>query len=1374
MKGVMEETHFILLCSKQMNKEMRNALRKSLLTRCFTCLMVSALTAGTMIPLNTQVSAASSIVKSSLPAMLITELVPDSGGDVSGEDPFEYVEVYNNSDQPIDFKDYSILYRYPGEPGNDLFWRPYTNETIIIQPGQAMVFWAVTPAGETKTVADFNSHFGTSLIENRDIVRIPGGLNNLRERTIVVATNTGHDIVRASYNQGVLDTQTDMGIVYGAPAPGSLDMQKVSVKSTPASPGTLSPGQAPAEPVQTMPDSIAPTIRDISNLTGIDLIQPIELTAEASDDRLLASVALHYKTNKTTDFKKVLIARSADGRFRHSLEMMEWFASPTLEYYFSASDGTNAVSTTPRTVALAGNEQTPSLNIKHDDVLTGERILIGSATGPTEGMSLAIDGAQASPLEKAIEKTAYFVFEADDIDKGQNVITMGSETLHLIPFATSDYKTIVVPVRPELFRYGQSNAIAIRAGSVTRPYYEDQPEPGLDDFNIRNVRLVLADGTVIRDPKYANPATVLDMGDNGRFLPIVYFQFAIPAAYWKGSAYRWNTLAVPDGRHTVEAVMPDGGRVEANVIVDNQGPVFTTNMVNGSAYKGAFVIQAQAIDAASAVASFEAALDGTAIRLPYATSSADLSPGEHVLTLKAADLAGKSNEQTIRFTTSEEHPLQPLLVKPVNQAEDVATEAVLQVSVSDPTGDPLQVGFYQGKRLNAADSRVTVYSHAADVEPPLSLSLPGENQLTGQDKSAIGASDNQYFTSEATEQFPYQRFAVEVGNGTGAGDLIELRWEGHSLKGRKVGLYAWNFATGRWDSLSAVVASSEEDFTLSASFDAGDYARDGIVQALVQDEIPRRDQYDFTIGWLPDTQIYAEILPEYFESQVNFLRDAKESMNIQYVAHIGDIVNSAGIEGQWERADRFMKVLEQADIPYGVVAGNHDVFDGGATSEPNYSAFSKWFGASRFENKPFYGESYKDNRGHYDLISAGGNDFIFVYMGWGVNNEDMDWMNSVLKQHPDRKAIIVVHEYLQNNAARSATGNKIYQGVVVPNPNVVMVLSGHFTGSALRTDQIDDNKDGKPDRKVYQMLNDYQGIPNGGDGYLKLLHFDTESDTVYVNTYSPMLEDYNYYEPSKDEFTLSLELAPQVKRVATDLFEVKVYSNDQIGMVEANSGMNAEVVWNGLKGSQMYEWYALAKDGFGGTTYSDIWSFRTRLAVPAPELLNVQKVTATSAELLWNPIQASDGSSVTYLVYGNHGTTASVTDSVYSVTGLQPDTTYTFHITAVHPSGISSSPSAPVTFTTLINLDALKEGVQRFISDGKLLHPLSKHLEQTLLQAEHHDQKGQRDQAVKKLEDFLKHLNNQGQEKHITPDAMQWLIRKSQALKQMWQGQHNP
>jgi hypothetical protein len=610
---------------------------------------------------------------------------------------------------------------------------------------------------------------------------------------------------------------------------------------------------------------------------------------------------------------------------------------------------------------------------------------------------------------------------------------------------------------------------------------------------------------------------------------------------------------------------------------------------------------------------------------------------------------------------------------------------------------------------------------------------------------------------------------VEVGSETGAGDRIELNWEGNSLKGRKVSLYAWNHVAGKWDSLASMVAASEEDFTLSTAIDGGNYVREGRVQALVQDEIPRRDQYDFTIGLMPDTQIYAEILPEYFESQVNFMRDAKDTMNIQYVAHVGDIVNSAGIAGQWERSNRFMKVLEDAGIPYGVVAGNHDVFDGGATSVPDYSAFSEHFGASRFEGKPFYGGSYKDNRGHYDLISTHGNDFIFVYMGWEVNDEDMDWMNQVLKQYPDRKAIVVLHEYLQNNAARSATGNIIYQKVIVPNSNVVMVLSGHFTGSALRTDQIDDNKDGKPDRKVFQILADYQGIPNGGNGYMKLLHFDTESDTVYVNTYSPYLDDYNHYDAAKDEFIFNLELTPQVKRVATDVMEVKVYSDEAIGSVQAASGSTAQVTWAGLKGSRTYMWYALAEDAFGGRAYSDIWSFRTRLTVPAPEGVKAANVTAESAELSWSPVTASDGSTVTYQVYGSAGSTATVTGNVYQLTGLQPDTTYMFHITAMHPSGIVSGPSVPVTFTTPINLAALQNGVQKFIESGKLKHPLSNQLQQALRQAEDHEQKGQRIQAIKQVEDFLKHLNKQGNEDNAAPDARQWLVEKGQALIRIWE-----
>lgn len=1343
-------------------------MNKKWLASCMSCLLAVSLVSASL-PVMKPLAQTMPTLPDPAPCLLITELLPDSGGDASGgDDPYEYVEVYNNSDQPIDFKDYSILYRYPGEPGKDLFWRPYTDETIIIQPGQAVVFWAVTPAGEAKTVADFNQHFGTSLIENRDIVRMPGGLNNMRERTIVIATNTGYDLVRASYNQGVLDTGADIGIVYGTPSPGSLDMRMLSA-NTPATPGSLTPGQITSGAVHLAPDTIPPTIEDMSDPSAIDLIRPIEMVARAGDDRFLATVTLHYKSDTMSEYKEVNLRLGPDGTFRHAVEMTDWYGSPLLDYYFTASDGTHTAATPQRTLPLADHAKSPSLNVRDGDLLSGEKVLIGSANDHPAGMVLFLDGQPVAPLERSLDKPAYFVFEADDINKGQNLITMGSETLYLIPFNTNDYGTLAVPVRPELFQYGQPNPIAIRAGSVDRAYYEDQPEPNVDDFNIRNVRLVLADGTVVRDPNYANPATVMDMGDNGRFLPVVSFSFPIPESMWDGVSYRWNTASAAEGSHRIEAAHPAGRRASALVTVDNQGSVLSTNMVDGQTFKGSFVIEARADDAATGVLSLETTLDGEPIRTPFPTSSAALRPGEHTLFLKAVDRAGNTSERTVKFLTAAEHPAAPVLLGPAEGASDVGTEAQLSVSVSDPSGDAMKVGFYKGKRLTAADPEITVYSHSADIEPPHLMADPGERKLAEEEKAKLGAADNRVAVSDSTERFPYQRFEAVVGDAAGIGDRIELSWTGHSLPGRKVSLYAWNFASGKWDSFASMVAPSEDNFTLSTAVDAGDYVRGGRIQALVQDEIPRRDQYDFTIGYIPDTQIYAEILPEYFESQVNFLRDAKDTMNIQYVVHVGDIVNSSGITGQWERASRYMKVLEDAGLPYGVVAGNHDVFDGGATAaEPDYSQFSKYFGAARLDDKPYYGGSYKDNRGHYDLISAGGNDFIFVYMGWGINDEDMAWMNQVLRSHPDHKAVIVLHEYLQNNGSRSAKGNLVYEKVVVPNPNVAMVLSGHFTGSALRTDPLDDNGDGTPDRNVYQMLNDYQGIENGGSGYLKLMHFDTETGTIYVNTYSPALDDYNYYDPKKDEFKLAMDLTPQLKRVATDSFELKLYSTERIGTTHAESGSTAQVTWTGLQGGQSYSWYALAEDHYGGRAYSEIGSFRTRLTLPAPDGGQAANITDVSATLQWNPVTASDGSAVTYQVYGSSGFTALTTTPFYSLTGLQPDTSYSFQITAMHPSGVVSSPSALVTFTTLIDLQALKAGVLRFTESGQLQDPLSKQLELALRQAEDHEQKGQRKQAAKKLEDFLKHLGNSGLQELASPEARQWLTLKGQALLDSW------
>ena len=89
----------------------------------------------------------------------------------------------------------------------------------------------------------------------------------------------------------------------------------------------------------------------------------------------------------------------------------------------------------------------------------------------------------------------------------------------------------------------------------------------------------------------------------------------------------------------------------------------------------------------------------------------------------------------------------------------------------------------------------------------------------------------------------------------------------------------------------------------------------------------------------------------------------------------------------------------------------------------------------RYLSNPWYGGSYKNNRGHYDLISVDGIDFIMLYMGWGIGDEEIQWMNDVLAQYPERKAILNFHEYLLASGGLGEEPQRIYDEVVSKNEN---------------------------------------------------------------------------------------------------------------------------------------------------------------------------------------------------------------------------------------------------------------------------------------------------------------------------------------------------
>ena len=84
---------------------------------------------------------------------------------------------------------------------------------------------------------------------------------------------------------------------------------------------------------------------------------------------------------------------------------------------------------------------------------------------------------------------------------------------------------------------------------------------------------------------------------------------------------------------------------------------------------------------------------------------------------------------------------------------------------------------------------------------------------------------------------------------------------------------------------------------------------------------------------------------------------------------------------------------------------------------------------------------------------------------------------------------------------------------------------------------------------------------------MRLLHFDQNQNRIIVNTYSPYLNDYNFYDsdkyPDKDEFIINLNLDAQKKRIATDSITVNVYTDTLIGKKnKVKSGKAAKVPFN--------------------------------------------------------------------------------------------------------------------------------------------------------------------------------------------------------------------
>jgi hypothetical protein len=325
-------------------------------------------------------------------------------------------------------------------------------------------------------------------------------------------------------------------------------------------------------------------------------------------------------------------------------------------------------------------------------------------------------------------------------------------------------------------------------------------------------------------------------------------------------------------------------------------------------------------------------------------------------------------------------------------------------------------------------------------------------------------------------------------------------------------------------------------------------------QSLAADET-------FYLAVIPDTQYYTDAASghngtmQMFINQIDWIVDNKTALNIQYVAHLGDITNwgdrknadGSWYRDEWSKANTQITRLETANIPYGLAVGNHDQYcNGDAGSGATNDGYGAYFGKDRYYGvKPWYGNAYgssNNNDNHYDLFTVFGQKYLVMFIEYNQegNQTQSDypgcpsvpvysptieagvtvWANTVIQANTDRKVIIVSHSVLNphktgvtahDNQHRSLVGvgpdnlpgtftkqgQKIYDLIAKPNPNVFLMLGGHVTGEGYRVE----NQNG---HVVKAFVSDYQDRPNGGNGYMRILKFNKTAGTIDIRTIQPL------------------------------------------------------------------------------------------------------------------------------------------------------------------------------------------------------------------------------------------------------------------------------
>ena len=373
-------------------------------------------------------------------------------------------------------------------------------------------------------------------------------------------------------------------------------------------------------------------------------------------------------------------------------------------------------------------------------------------------------------------------------------------------------------------------------------------------------------------------------------------------------------------------------------------------------------------------------------------------------------------------------------------------------------------------------------------------------------------------------------------------------------------------------------------------------------------------QSSFTVVLLPDTQFYSLIDPATYAKQTEWIVAHRDALNIKFVVHLGDITDE-NTSAEWASARAAQSRLDSAGIPYSVIPGNHDYPDVGKYRRRDPAGFNATFPPSYFAGKSWYrGHFGAGNENNYAFFEDGDAKFIGMALEWAPRKDVMCWANKILREHPERRAIVSTHCYQATGGGHDdcnresskikltghtgATGDVLWNELIRQNPNVFLVVSGHVPESehAMRDRQTGGYATVATRDTVHEVLTDYQSergtaalhLPvekrshEHGNGWLRTLEFRRDERRVVVRTISVLnAGSFNYnqfnepdrYSPdtgsNEHQFSFPYDLGapiPTQPVSAPDRFVERSISETRLGQqraprIAADSAGNWIGVW---------------------------------------------------------------------------------------------------------------------------------------------------------------------------------------------------------------------